>query len=337
MLKQKFLNLMVVFMTMTVSAFCGTENVQQIPSIFCEMPKAELHLHLGGAFPLDFLLEIATPSQQQKLTENLNLISKGVSYNDIFQVFKIVSQIVNSDEKIEAGTYALCQSLENDGVVYAEIRTGLKDFGNGFEGYLQSVLNGLKKGCSDKFQGKLLLSLQRSSTLDVAKKTVDLALKYKDSGIIGLDISGDSTTGDIETINSELLRAKSNGLFLTVHMGEAPNEKNQIEILQSLKPDRIGHGVFLSQDALNWILENKVPLEVCLTSSVLVQMTNDYVEHPGLQYYKEGHPIVICTDDPLIFRTSLSNELQILYNVSSFNLDEVKDIARASFKYAFSQ
>jgi adenosine deaminase len=161
-----------------------------------------------------------------------------MSYQSIFQVFSIVSHIVNTDSKVEEGTYALCQSLKADGVVYAEIRTGLKDLGNGVESYLQSVLRDMKRAQTDQFKSTLLLSLQRSSSLLFTKQTIDLALQYQDKGIVGIDISGDSTLGNIETSLPEILRAKEAGLSLTVHMGESPLEKDQKHILEILHPHR---------------------------------------------------------------------------------------------------
>lgn len=300
-----------------------------------KLPKAELHLHLGGSFPLDYLLTIATPNQQLALKRDLEWISNRVPYHDGFKVFSLISQIVNSDDKLEKGTEALCRELERDGVIYAEIRTGLKDLGNGYEGYLQSVLRGMLKCKSDTFDARLLLSLQRASTHEQAKRTVDLALKYKDKGIVGIDISGDSTLGCIDTIMPELQRAKAQGLYLTLHLGESPKETAQKELLEILKPDRIGHGVFVSPDALDWILEHRIPIEICLSSSYLVQMTEGYALHPGLKLHSLGHPIAVCTDDPLIFSTTLSSELMLLKEYASYSYAEIEAIAESSLDYAF--
>lgn len=319
--------------------FCHTVRASQVDQEFSfrDIPKAELHLHLGGSYPLSFLLEIADSQQKAHLLDSFDLIAKGISYQNVFQVFSIVSQIVNTDSKVEAGTYALCEDLKADGVVYAEIRTGLKNLGNGLESYLQSVLNGMEKAKSAQFKSCLLLSLQRNSPPEFAKRTIDLALQYQDKGVVGIDISGDSTIGDIEAILPELVRAREEGLFLTLHIGESPLEKNQRALLETLNPHRIGHGVHLSSEASEWILENKIPFEVCLSSSVFVQMVDHHVNHPALHYRLQGHPIVICTDDPLLFQTTLSKELQLLFDLSIFNREEIIEIAKDGFRYAFSR
>ncbi len=300
---------------------------------FQSVPKAELHLHLGGAYPKEYLFSIATEEQKRELEEKLELIANGVDYHDVFRVFQIISQLVNSEEKIEEGVKALCVALQKDGVSYAEIRTGLKDLGKGFEAYLSSVLSGIKAMESELFQARLFLSLQRNSSLEAVKTTIDLALKYKNQGIIGIDISGDSTIGEINFILPELIRAKEAGLPFVVHMGEAPGEIEQIALLEALQPVRIGHGVYLSDEAKEWIVQHQTPIEVCLTSSVLVKMIDHYRQHPGLEFFRLGHPVVLCTDDPLLFSTTLSKEFAIGHLDAGLSMDHLERLAQDAFHY----
>ncbi len=299
-----------------------------------KLPKVELHLHLGGAYPIDYLISIAGVEQQAALQRELQRISNSVPYHECFNIFGIVSSIVNTEEKVEQGVEALCHALEGDGVVYAEIRTGIKDLGNGYEEYLKAVIRGIQKGSSENLHVRLLLSLQRSSSLAYAQATVNLALKYRDQGIVGLDISGDSTIGKIHTILPEILKAKNEGLFLTLHIGESPQESGQIEILQALCPHRVGHGVHLEPDAQNWIVANKIPMEVCLTSSVLVRMVDQASSHPWMQF-PEQHPIAICTDDPLIFQTSLSQEYASFLDATRISFEELILLMQNTIQHAF--
>lgn len=302
---------------------------------FQEIPKAELHLHLGGSYPLEYVQSLATPEQKELLDTQLKLIAGGVDYHEGFSIFSLIEKIVNTEEKIENGTAALCRSLKEDGVIYAEIRTGIKNLGKGREHYLLSVLQGIEQELSDEFHARLLLSLRRNSPLEYAKETVDLALKYRHRGIVGIDISGISTVGEIELLLPELLRAKESGLFLTLHIGEHPLETKQLQVLQTLQPHRIGHGVHLEPEALEWMLENKIPLEVCLTSSMCVKMIEKDALHPGLDYHFRQHPIAICTDDPLIFSTSLSQELDLFHKATALPIEKVEELARSSLDHAF--
>lgn len=301
------------------------------------LPKAELHLHLGGSFPLSYLLSIATPEQAEELQKGLEVLSKKVHYHDVFPLFKLVGNIVNSEERVKNGVEALCRSLKEDGVTYVEIRSSVKDLGKGYEEYLKAILEGLQNERTESFKPYLLLSLQRNSPLTITHTTIDLAIQYQDAGVVGIDLSGDSSLEQMEFLIPELKRAKNSKLALVLHMGESTKEKGQIDLLTNLEPDRIGHGVFLTDEAKEWIVTKKIPLEVCLTSSVLVEMVGHAHEHPGIELYRRGHPIVLCTDDPLLFSTSLTQELMVAHQTCGLSLDELFSITYNSFKYTLGR
>lgn len=305
-----------------------------IPSEWVELPKAELHLHLGGAFPKEYLLSIATPEQQRELTTALQEVAEGMDYHAVFRVFGCISQIINSEEKLEEAVCSLCESLEKDRVYYVEIRTGLKDLGQGDEEYLRAVLRGIQKANTSHLKACVVLSLRRNSSPIIAQKTLDLALQYKDLGVIGIDLSGDSTLGQVEDILPILSYGKEMGLAFTIHMGESPEETDQMLLLTHLAPQRIGHGVYLSDEARAWVLAHNTPIEVCLTSGVLVNMIPSYQGHPALELFRLGHPIVFCTDDPLLFSTTLSKELWLAYQFCDLSFEELKTLALRSFSYA---
>lgn len=276
------------------------------------MEKVELHLHIGGAWPLSFLKEIAHPKDFQDLCEMINQFDQGVNYHEAFRIFNLIGKIMNSNERIEQGVAALCEELILDHVVYAELRTGLKDLGTGLEGYLQSVLKGIQVGSDDKnLKVGLILSLRRDTKTAVANQTIDLAIRYYNQGVVGIDISGDSTLGNGgHEIWPALMRAKEAGLPITLHIGESLEEtpERQMFELLTLQPKRIGHGVHLCEAAQNWIQEHQTLVELCLTSALKTGMIQHPSEHPGLKLLLQGHPVAICTDDPLIFNTSLSEE-----------------------------
>ena len=273
--------------------------------------KYETHCHLGGAWPLRYLQEIASPEDYSQLVQYLQLIEKGIDYHQGFKVFALTAKIVNTDEKVEAGIVALCEQYARDGVERIELRTGLKDLGSGVKGYLNAVLKGIERGARESgIKVDLLLSLRRNTSKDHCEQTVALAINYFRKGVDGMDLSGDSTIGEGDDAIAALKKAKSAGMSVSVHMGESPKEsrEQQMREIEELAPDRIGHGVFLCDEAIQWVLSRKIPVEMCLTSSCKVGMVESADAHPGLKWLKDGHPVAICTDDPLIFGVSLSDE-----------------------------
>ncbi len=306
-----------------------------------QQPKAELHTHAGGAFPPPFLFRIASETQKQKLTQFVERLKKGeqyaegMQYEEVFAVFPLISSIVNTNQKIEEGTFCICEELKADGVSIAEIRSGLKKLeGEDEEVYLQALLQGISRATSAHFKGAIILSVQRDSTPEFVQKTVELAIQYKDRGVVGIDISGDSTKGTIQAHLPMLKCARKAGLFITAHIGESFKETDQMLILQELEPHRVGHAVCLSTEATQWIKKHKIPVEVCPTSAKLTRMHEIHVIHPWiLEHRDNNHPIVICTDDPTVFGVSLTDEY---YGLRDFlRIDQIQEIANSSFKHAF--
>lgn len=298
-------------------------------------PKAELHIHAGGAFPPGFLLEIANEKELIELTQFIEKLKMGMDYKEAFAVFPLISRIVNTNERLEEGAFRICESLKADGVRVAELRSSLKRLsGEDEEAYLKALLRGVARAQSESFTCSVLLSVQRDSTSEFVQKTVELARKYMYQGVVGIDISGDSTKGTINQHIETLKKARDVGLFITAHIGESYEEIDQMDILQELRPHRIGHGVCLCLPAIAWIKEHNIPVEVCPTSARLVTMHPPKEIHPWiLEHRDNGHPIIICTDDPTVFGVDVSDELYSLRDI--LHIDQILEIAKSGMKHAF--
>ena len=177
------------------------------------IPKTELHIHIGGSWPLDYLESIGNQDDITNLLQFLDNVWKknGTSYHSCFQAFALVNKIVNTEDKVENGCVALCNWLIEDGVTYVELRTSLKDLGKGYEAYLISVLKGLERGSFNKtLKVSVLLSLRRNCSPELANETLNLILKYNNSSstspytvkVVGLDVSDNAMLGN----GSEIFR-----------------------------------------------------------------------------------------------------------------------------------
>jgi len=301
--------------------------------------KCELHIHLGGSYPYDFLKNIANEDELADLdSKRLKCLNNQLdSYHEAFSLFPLVSRIVNTNKRVRDGMASLCIALQNENVTYVEMRSGLKNLNaEGYESYLLAMFEGISMACKPGFECTVILSLRRDTPPDVVVTTVDLAIKYKYKGVVGIDISGDSTLGDFTQLAEQVCRARKNGLPLTLHIGESQHEYRQIEELKSLQPERVGHCVLLSDKALSWILTHRIPVEVCLTSSVLAKMTSNHQDHPWMQRWRNcGHPIAICTDDPLIFNTTVSKELKLVADHLQLGIKDIQILVDQSMKLRF--
>ena len=121
-----------------------------------------------------------------------------------------------------------------------------------------------------------------------------------------------------------------------MHIGESRKEANQLQELQRWRPRRIGHGVHLSKDALEYIVLNKIPLEMCLSSAVKAGMIESFADHPGLELLRSGHPVCVCTDDPLNFSCTLSDECALAAQLLGHaGVDDMLELQRKTLEYRF--
>ena len=100
----------------------------------------------------------------------------------------------------------------------------------------------------------LILMMDRTFTADQNMVIVEKAMRYAPRGIVGVDIAGPRPGGaryDYTQIREHVELARSGGLGVTIHVGEEGGEHGVEEIgevVESLRPDRLGHGILAARD-----------------------------------------------------------------------------------------
>lgn len=327
------------FSTLSLQEILRTAKYKELLEELKTIDKIELHAHLGGAVSLDFLRLHSSPQDYNELSGFIDKLKAGVDYQEAFKAFPMISKILNSNQLIEEAAFDFCQSQFNDNVTFSELRTGLKRLDGGFEDCLQAVLNGLEKGRKTfNIHVDLVLSLRRDTSAQDANETIGLAIKYRDRGITGIDVSGESTKGDGTGIFEALEKARSYGFPITLHLGENCQEtpEQQMRELANMQPSRVGHAVFLCPEALQWIKEKGIVVEACIRSALSVDMIKQPGEHPALKLFREGHPVVFCTDDSTLFG-NLSEELALVAALCDFSKEKVTKMQKEACQHAFTK
>jgi aminodeoxyfutalosine deaminase len=129
-----------------------------------------------------------------------------------------------------------------------------------------------------------------------------------------------------------------------MHAGEVGGPEKIREAVELLGVDRIGHGIASINDPalMDLLAERRIPLEICPTSNVrtgalalqLHRPIPAIEEHPLPQLYRHGIPVVLSTDDPAMFQTTLTQEYEHARRMGLSKL-ELAHLASLSFEYAF--
>jgi adenosine deaminase CECR1 len=198
-----------------------------------------------------------------------------------------------------------------------------------------------------EFKVKYILYSPRSATRERTSQTLDFTLDRRaeePSLIVGFDFVEEE---DREHTNlyfiDELIKARhkaeDRGMTLPfyLHSGESNWTENE-NVLDAILLDtkRIGHGVALFKHPLlmQIVKEKKIAIEVCPISNQVLGYVADLRNHPAVLYINSGLPVVICPDDPAIWKSTFSHDFFEAFMAWGLDLKCLKQLAMNSLIYS---
>lgn len=168
----------------------------------------------------------------------------------------------------------------NDGICYLELRTTPRSTPHLTAAqYIATLVDTISsfEHENPQLHTRLILSIDRRHTLEQAKTTLGLGLKYRNQGVVGLDLCGDPTArpnGEISVFTPVFQEAKREGLEITVHFAEAEasGSKEELSTLLSWEPGRLGHVIWEDEETKKEIARRELCLELCLSCNVKADM-----------------------------------------------------------------
>jgi hypothetical protein len=194
------------------------------------------------------------------------------------------------------------QDFQDDGVVYIELRTtprAMPAAGLSKDDYVKTILdilNAHNENASNAMRAFLILSVDRRNTLAEAHEVVDLAIKYKSSSVVAVDLCGDPTKGDVRIFADAFARARTAGLKITLHFAETKlsGSDEELSTLLSWKPDRLGHVIYVKEEYRNIIEKENIGVELCLSCNVQARMImGTYSDHHFGMWRQSSVPIAL--------------------------------------------
>jgi adenosine deaminase len=225
-------------------------------------------------------------------------VSRESSFFPLFS--RYIYSLCNDLSSLIYTTNSVLEDFQADEVVYLELRTTPRAIPSANitkVGYVQTTLDCISKfNASSSMKTNLILSIDRRNDLPTALEVVDLAIKFRDQGVVGIDLCGDPTVGEVAIFRPAFEKAKQNDLKITIHFAEAPQSSTAQELwtLLSYNPDRIGHVIHVPEDVKEEIVKRKLGLELCLSCNVHAKMiTGTYSDHHFGWWRETGCPIAL--------------------------------------------
>jgi adenosine deaminase len=326
----------------------GNNEKQHSAAFYKSMPKVELHRHLEGSLRLSTMLEISQDYNLGLLdTEYLRPL---VQVNDddpytsqnFLSKFRVLRKFYRSPEIIQRVTREAIADAAADGVTYMELRFTPVALSR-VEGFpLAEVIDWVSEAAQQANQDygittRLITSVNRHESVDLAAEVISLSIDRKKSGIVGVDMAGDETHFTDAAFQSLFAEAHQAGLHVTIHAGEWGGAENVASAITLLGAERIGHGVRVMEDpsVVALAYERGTAFEVCVTSNVHSGVVPSLHQHPLLNMLDAGLNVTINTDDPSISQIVLSDEYRLVVEDLGLPLETLQERSLAAAQACF--
>lgn len=300
-----------------------------IKTIFNDIPKLELHLHLEGAIPHPALWELCQKYGGDPAVPNLEALIKRFEYINFphfIQTWVWKNRFLREYEDFTYIAEQVARDLLEQNIVYAEVFYSPPDFYRyGLE--TQPLTEAIRTGLSrvPEIEIALVPDVVRDFGPQKAMQTLKEIAEVKDMGVIGIGLGGSEHEYPPELFGNVFEEARRLGLHTSAHAGEAAGADSIWGAIRHLQPERIGHGTRAYEDEalVEYLVEHQIPLEVCPISNLYTGVVSRIEDHPIKCYFERGILVTINTDDPKMFDDSIANEYQILTDVFGFTFSDI--------------
>lgn len=308
---------------------------------FKSFPKTELHLHLDCSLSFELVHRLNPQIDRDKFLNDVALTEKVKDLADFLRRVPHQINLLQTEAGLVAAMDDLFDQLASENVIYAEIRYAPhQHLEQGLT--LNEVVRITERACAQAVartgvEGNLILCTLRHYSAQQAMETAELAVHYKGTRVVALDLAADEAGFPIEPQVAAFAHARAHGVHLTAHAGEACGPESVHETLEKLKPARIGHGVRAIEDPqlVNTLAQEQIHLEVCPACNVLIDVYDRLEDHPIDKLYKAGVPISINTDGRTLPLVSQTQQYEMLAETFGWGEEEFRQCARNALNAAF--
>ncbi|WP_129311264.1 adenosine deaminase [Streptomyces sp. L2] len=321
------------------------------------LPKAVLHDHLDGGLRPATVVELAAEVGHTLPTTDPGELAawyvEAANSGDLVRyiaTFEHTLAVMQSRAGLLRVAEEYVLDLAADGVVYAEVRyapelntRGGLSLGEVVEAVQEGLAAGMAKAAAAGTPVRVGTLLCGMRMFDRVGEAAELAVAYRDAGVVGFDIAGaeDGFPPADHLATFEHLRRES--VPFTIHAGEAHGLPSIHQALQVCGAQRIGHGVRLTEDIVDgklgrlaaWVRDRRIALEMCPTSNLQTGCATSIAEHPITALKDLGFRVTLNTDNRLVSGTTMTREMSLLVEEAGWSVEDLRTVTVNAVKSAF--
>ena len=322
------------------------------------LPKVLLHEHLDGVLRPQTVIELAREEKYADLpSDNPHALAQwfheGANRGSLakyLEGFNHTIAVMQTEDALERVAYEQAEDLSKDGVIYFETRFApLFHTRKGLthQQIVSAVLRGLDRGRKNfGVASGLIICAMRN--MNVSLEMAELAVDFRQRGVVGFDLAGEEGGFPPKKHVDAFHYIQRQNFNITIHAGEGYGKESIWQAIQYCGAHRIGHGTRLIDDIAiadgkavklgdlaQYVLDKRIPLEICLISNVHTGATPSLAEHPFKILYQEKFRVTLNTDNRLMSNTSMSQEFEAAAGTFGLGLDDFEKITINAMKSAF--
>lgn len=316
--------------------------------VFERLPKVDLHVHLDGSLRTTTMLELADAEGVQLPAETPEGLEKAMhcgentgSLVEYLKAFDVTLSVMQTQASLYRVAYELAQDAAAENVRYMEVRyspmlhqrKGLR-----LVAVVEAVLAGLRQADKDHgIESNVIICGIRNISPESSLEMAHLAVAYKNRGVVGFDLAGAEYDHPAKHHRAAFQLIRENNINSTIHAGEAFGPESISQAIHVCGAHRIGHGCRLREDGdlLHYVNDNRIALETCPSSNVQTGAVKSLAKHPLKLYLDLGIRVTINTDNRLITRTTVSEELWLAHTRMGLHPADIRRVVVNGYKAAF--
>jgi len=289
----------------------------------------ELHQHVGGSIPLEFMWNRLNkhglqPCETFERFQEMVCVTENETLLDYLNRFHVPGWVLQFYGNVKDSVYAIAKDAHDIGVRTLELRWApiIHTFaGMTVRQTIRAILDGMNKFVSeynDMQMGLIIISMKHHGP-HIAKIMARAALSeaqhlHTGCGVIGFDLAGAERLFPPRLFKEAFDLARVGKLHLTCHAGEDGPAENIWEAIDVLGVERIGHGCAAIRDKelMKRIARDQILVECCYSSNYHTGAIKPGTEHPIKEFLNHLMPVSICTDNPVISRTNIVKECALV-------------------------
>jgi adenosine deaminase len=322
------------------------------------LPKVLLHEHLDGVLRPQSVIDLARDAKYSGLpTEDAHALAKwfhqGANKGSLakyLEGFVHTIAVMQTEDALERVAYEQAEDLSKDGVIYFETRFAPVFHtrkGLTHQQVLSSVLKGLDRGRKDfgVLSGVIVCAMRN---MDVSLEMAELAVDFRDRGVVGFDLAGEEGGYPPKKHVDAFHYIQRQNFNITIHAGEGYGKESIWQAIQYCGAHRIGHGTRLIDDIAvvdgkavklgdlaQYVMDKRIPLEICLISNVHTGATPSVAEHPFKIFHQEKFRVTLNTDNRLMSDTTMTREFEAAAETFGLTFDDFEKLTINAMKSAF--